>query len=222
MNALATPPSAKAATADIESKVRNEVRDIGIPPRPAILDRIRAETGKDEPDFNHLANLIGSDVGLSAGIIKVANAPYYGFSRKVRSAQDALLVLGLTVIVRTIAGIELQKGFPKISSLDRFWDASACTARASGWLVLQLSLPRGIRPDDAYTFGLFSIALPEASRYMIAPAQVTEHLIQIHTKPDKTQEWPKLGDACMKLLGLDEPAFAQLQKDSRAVVFGDS
>lgn len=132
-----------------------EVRNIGIPPRPAILDQISREIAKSDPDFNRLADLVGSDVALSASLIKVANSPYYGFSKKVRSVQDALLVLGLNVTVRTIAGLSLQNVFKRIPSLERFWDASACTARVSGWLAQQLPKALRIRAEDAYTFGLF-------------------------------------------------------------------
>lgn len=156
MNATAsaptdTPPSAP----DIEAKMRVEVRDIGIPPRPAILDRINSEMQKDEPDFKQLAEIVGSDVGLAASVIKVANSPYFGFGKKVRSVQEALLVLGLKVIVRTIAGLALQRTFPHVPSLERFWDASACTARVSGWLAQNLNGRAKVRADDAYTFGLF-------------------------------------------------------------------
>lgn len=135
--------------------MRVEVRDIGIPPRPAILDRINSEMQKDEPDFKQLAEIVGSDVGLAASVIKVANSPYFGFGKKVRSVQEALLVLGLKVIVRTIAGLALQRTFPHVPNLERFWDASACTARVSGWLAQNLNGRAKVRADDAYTFGLF-------------------------------------------------------------------
>lgn len=150
-----TPQDAAPSAPDIEAKMRVEVRDIGIPPRPAILERINSEMQKDEPDFKQLAEIVGSDVGLAASVIKVANSPYFGFGKKVRSVQEALLVLGLKVIVRTIAGLALQRTFPHVPSLERFWDASSCTARVSGWLAQRLNGSARVRADDAYTFGLF-------------------------------------------------------------------
>lgn len=71
------------------------------------------------------------------------------------SVGDALLVLGLKTIIQTIAGIALQKMFPRIPSLDRFWDSAARTAQLSAWLTTQLPKGHGVRADDAYTFGLF-------------------------------------------------------------------
>ena len=49
--------------------MRIEIRDIGIPPRPTILNEIDHEMEKDAPDFGVLAKLIGSDVALAAGLI---------------------------------------------------------------------------------------------------------------------------------------------------------
>lgn len=149
------PPVATSDAQEIEKRMRAEVRDIGIPPRPTILEQIDREMAKEEPDFGLLATLIGSDVALAAGLIKTTNSPYFGFSKKVRSVREALLVLGLKVIVRTIAGLALQKAFPHVPSLERFWDASATTARVAGWLAQHLRDVCPVRADDAYTFALF-------------------------------------------------------------------
>ena len=135
--------------------LESAIRDIGIPPCPVILDRINAEMHKDEPDFNHLAQIIGSDVGLAASLISIANSSYFGLRNRVRSVNEALMMLGLDVASHAIAGLILRKLFPAIPVLERFWDASACIARLSGWLAQQGGIGIKIRPDDAYTFGLF-------------------------------------------------------------------
>lgn len=153
------PPSAVPARddtpADLPARMRAEIRNIGIPPRPALLDEIDREMRKEAPDFTHLARVIGTDVGLSASLVKVANSPYYGFARKVRSVQETLLVLGLRVVTRTVAGLALQQVFPHVPSLERFWDSAARTARVSGWLAQRLKGRIAPRPEDAYTLGLF-------------------------------------------------------------------
>jgi HD-like signal output (HDOD) protein len=144
-----------ADTAQLEKRMRIELKDIGIPPRPAILEAIDREMAKDDPNFAHLARLIGADVALAAGLIKITNSPYYGFGKKVRTVQEALLVLGLRVIVKTVAGLALQNLFKNSPKLERFWDASAKIASLSAWLAQQLRGKVAVRPEDAYTFGLF-------------------------------------------------------------------
>lgn len=145
----AAPPS------PVDALLESAVRDIGIPPCPAILERINAEMHKDEPDLKHLSSLIGSDVALAAGLIATANSPYFGFRRRVRSVRDTLMMLGLNVASHAVAGLVLRKLFPRSLVLERFWDASACIARLSGWLAMHPAMGLRIRPDDAYTFGLF-------------------------------------------------------------------
>ncbi len=138
----------------VDQMVEKAVLDLGIPPCPAILNRFMAETRKEEPDYHRLASIICSDVSLSASLIKTANSPYFGARQRVRSVNEALVILGLNIASRAVAGIILRKSFPTVPNMERFWDASSRFARLSGWLALQLR-PVGLPAEDAYTFGLF-------------------------------------------------------------------
>ena len=142
--------------AGIDNALEDAVKDIGIPPRPVILDSIAAEMHLAEPDFHRLSKLICADVGLSAGLLKTANSPYFGFRTHARSVMQALMMLGLDVSSRAVAGLILRRLFVGTPVLDRFWDASARIAQASGWLVGRLGIAANMVPaEDAYTFGLF-------------------------------------------------------------------
>ncbi len=144
-----------ARQATMGQELESSIREIGIPPRPAILIRVSEEARSDDPNFNRLADIIGRDVGLSAGMIKTANSPFYGYRQKCRSVREALIMLGLQSTVNTVAGLVMRRIFPPQYQLERFWDASERTAEVSGWLVQQLGIRFGIRAEDAYTFGLF-------------------------------------------------------------------
>jgi HD-like signal output (HDOD) protein len=157
-SAMDLPPNNEPPTPHseaIESRMKIEIRDIGIPPRPTILAQIEQETARDEPDFIHLAKLLSKDVGLSAGMIKIANSPYFSFGKKVPTVQEALLVLGLKVVVKTVAGLALQQVFKHVPSMERFWDASALTAEVAASLTKHLGRRIAVRPEDAHTFALF-------------------------------------------------------------------
>ncbi|MDD2700717.1 MAG: HDOD domain-containing protein [Sideroxydans sp.] len=138
----------------VDQMVEKAVLDLGIPPCPAILDRFMVEARKDEPDYHRLASIICSDVSLSASLIKTANSPYFGARQRVRSVNEALVILGLNTASRAVAGIILRKSFPTVPNMERFWDASSRFARLSGWLAQQLDT-LALPPEDAYTFGLF-------------------------------------------------------------------
>ena len=149
-----SPNVSEPSESHLEIKMGLEVRSLGIPPRPMVLQHINEEMLRPEPDFTALAEIIAQDVALSAGIVKVANTSYFGFSKAVRSVQEALLVLGLNTITHAIAGMELQKAFQNVGRLERFWDSSAVTAHMSAWIAQRIN-SRFVRPVDAYTFGLF-------------------------------------------------------------------
>lgn len=263
---------------ELEAQLEHTLKDIGIPPRPIILDRIRAEMQNDEPDLNRLAHLITADVALAASLISITNSPFFGFRKRVQSPREALMVLGLNVAGKAIAGILMRQAFPKSPQLERFWDASAKIAQLSGWLAQRVT-NNTLRSDDAYTFGLFrdcgipillartpdyfttlnranhetdlsftevedrflptnhaiigsllaqswwlsdetslsirnhhsvellrTPTIPPSlnSRYMIAVAQMAEHLLQQNSGLSFTQEWLKLSTACLQLLNLTE------------------
>jgi hypothetical protein len=52
--------------------------------------------------------------------------------------------------------------------------------------------------------------VPLASRYLIAIGQTAEHLLQQVIGRCHTEEWPKLGAACLHLLDLEEENLPEL------------
>lgn len=138
----------------LDEVLERTIRDIDIPPRPAIIDRICHEMRQDQPNFKYIGEQISADVSLAAALIKTVNSPYFGFRRRCRSVHEALLMLGLDATSRAIAAISLREAFPGSAHYERFWQASAQIAALSGWLA-QLVRKSGLRADDAYTYGLF-------------------------------------------------------------------
>ncbi len=140
--------------APVAGVLEQSIKVTDIPPRPAIIDRIRAAMSEEFPNFKYVGQLISADVSLAAGLIKTANSPYFGFRSRARSVNEGLLVLGLDVTCRAVATLSLRQAFPDSAHYERFWDASARIAMLSGWLARRVKNPK-LRPDDAYTYGLF-------------------------------------------------------------------
>lgn len=149
------PPVPGLNDAELAERLAATLRDINIPPCPAILTRVHNEMQREEPDLRALAEVIRADVALAAGLIALCNSPYFGLRQPVRSPEGALLMLGLTKASRAIAGLVLKDAFPPSPAMERFWDASGTIARLCGWLSQSPPLAGRARPDDAYTFGLF-------------------------------------------------------------------
>lgn len=144
----------RAQVGGLRGALASALEDISIPPRPKLLEGVVIEVRSPEPNFFHLDRLIGADVGLAAGLVKVANSPYFSTGRRVCSVREAIVALGLNAIARSVAGLCLRNAFQSSPPLERFWDSSAKIAAISGWLVRELRR-KDCSVDEAYTFGLF-------------------------------------------------------------------
>jgi HD-like signal output (HDOD) protein len=144
-----------ATILDLYKNLEKTLDKLEIPPRPQVLDRIILEMREDDPDFRKLSALISADVSLAASLIKTVNSPFFGLQRKSSSVHDALMLMGLELAARIIAGILLRHAFPRRPELEPFWDQSLKVAILSHWLARQLGSRDGVRADAAYTFGLF-------------------------------------------------------------------
>lgn len=144
-----------ASLVQLYKDMESSLERMEIPPCPGVLDQIFAESRQEEPDFMRLAALISEDMALAASLIKTVNSPYFGLQRRATSVQEALMLLGLELAARMVAGILLRHSFPRRADLDALWDASIKVAVMSQWLAVRLGRGLGVRPADAYTFGLF-------------------------------------------------------------------
>ena len=81
-----------------EQKMAQVVAGFQVPVRPEILSEIDDLMAEKEPNIGAVANLIASDVGLSATILKIINSPLYGMNRRISEIKQAVLMLGLNTI----------------------------------------------------------------------------------------------------------------------------
>lgn len=148
MNELAVPLAPQAVDVD------RLARELGVPPCPAILVRFSAEMRQEEPDTRRLAALIGTDVALSAALLKFVNSPFYGLRTRATNAHQALTIIGLRAGANLVTGLVLRQAFPAGSGplMQRFWDNTARIAAVA--LAVARQLP-GIDIDEAHTYALF-------------------------------------------------------------------
>ncbi len=129
------------------------LKSIHIPPCPAVVLALMEEVRKDHCDFARLVKLISGDVGLAASMLKTANSPFFGLSKKVGSVQVAVSVLGLKNLMQIVTGSALQKALAgEKLTMERFWDRSNATAVVAAHLARKL---HGVSREDAYAVGLF-------------------------------------------------------------------
>jgi len=130
------------------------VRDIGIPVRPQMLIDLQRELERDDPSLRRVADISGSDVALSAALLKLANSPLMGLTRRAETVEHAFQLLGFAQCQALFTEICLRQLLPANGpGLTRFWDVSAKRARAMTFLA---RTRRIISPALAHTYGLFA------------------------------------------------------------------
>jgi len=131
------------------------LRDLAIPPRPEVVTVLFEEMSRDHPDLNRVTKVIVGDPGLSAGMLRAANSPFFGLSRRLSSVVQAINVLGLKHVANIATGLAIRhalKGGGNGQSFEKFWNAAEQTGLLCHFIARSL---RGIAADEAFTYGLF-------------------------------------------------------------------
>lgn len=138
---------------------RGPLRRIVIPPCPALLLRLQDALREQEPDLTEVARIVGSDVAMSAALLKVANSALFRGDMPVHTIGQAMNRLGLAQTACEMRDYLLRRALPVNNPrLARFWERSSKRAHAMAFLARRVP---GIAPDVAHTCGLFShVGLP--------------------------------------------------------------
>lgn len=131
------------------------LRDLTIPPRPEVVAVLVQEMGQDQPNLERVTKVIVADPGLSAGMLRAANSPLFGLTRKLSSVAQAIRVLGFKHVANIATGLAIRhalKGGNRGQSFEQFWNGAEQTGMLCHYLARSL---RGISPDEAFTYGLF-------------------------------------------------------------------
>jgi HD-like signal output (HDOD) protein len=91
-----------------------------------------------------------------------------------------------------------------------------CALAQSWWLQEDMCL--SIRHHHDLSALAPDSTLPEINRLLIATTQFAEHFSQHQLGMDFTQEWPKLGAACLKTLQIDEDDLEFLYTEAKQIV----
>lgn len=134
-------------------EIRSLIKDLGVPARPSALLDVQTELRRDEPRMHVLAQVVSSDVAMSGALLKVANSPWMGLSRRAETIQQAFMFLGAARCEQLLTEIALRNALPAEGpALCRFWDVSSKRSQAMWALAPRVGLPQAL----AQTVGLFA------------------------------------------------------------------
>lgn len=139
-----------------------------LPAAPKVVRRLISTFDQEEVDMVQVAALIEEDPVLTAKMLKTANSAFFGLTRTVYSAREALNVMGLIKVRALVIAAAFGDSFHAVGSinLNQFWRYNMNTAN----LARYIALPIRIDENTAFTSGLIHnigelvmhVGMPEA------------------------------------------------------------
>jgi diguanylate cyclase (GGDEF)-like protein len=113
-----------------------------------VVEKILRLISEDKVSIKELADVIQNDVSLSFKILKVVNSAFYGYSRKISTLSQAMVILGLSAVKNLALSMSILelfvKGTNKVQSTDvfkAFWERSLFSAVTARRLAIETKYP---------------------------------------------------------------------------------
>lgn len=113
-----------------------------LPSIPIVLTEIMAMLDDENLKSKNLAETIERDQMLTTRVLRVANSPYYGFTRKISTIELAIALIGINTIRDIVTGIMVKRIFvnshKSVIDLDAYWKYSIFCAGATKYFASKL------------------------------------------------------------------------------------
>lgn len=139
---------------DIQDRILREVKDL--PPFSAIANRALKLTNDPRSSAVDISRVISYDAAFTARVLRMANSAYYGFTRKITTVSEAIVVLGYETLKSVVLALTLQKFYDrevKGYGLEKgdLWKHSVGCALAARLIATQVKYPA---VEQAFVAGL--------------------------------------------------------------------
>ena len=126
-----------------------------LPTLPQVAMRFVELAQQDEPDYGEIIRVIRSDPAVSGKILRTVNSALFGFRRKVDSIEQAVPILGLTLLRTIILSFHLSNHSlgqsNRIPVFQRHWRSSLTQAVLSELIAEELG---DVDPPSCFLAGM--------------------------------------------------------------------
>lgn len=137
----------------IETKIEEVInKTIEIPAAPFVIIKVIDLVQEDLASISVLEEIILSDQGLTSRLLKIANSPYYGQSRKIKTIKQALLLIGFETFKSLIVAAALKDLHKNMGVFEhKLWEHSLSVGLCSSMLSVVTKIDK---PWEVYVCGL--------------------------------------------------------------------
>ncbi|WP_027722717.1 HDOD domain-containing protein [Maridesulfovibrio zosterae] len=122
---------------------------------PDIFFKVKEAVADTQSSAQHIADVVGLDVGLSAQLLKLVNSPLYGFPSEISSLVRAVAMVGGSELCTLALGLSTVGYFrdipPELIDMRSFWIHSLTCGVFSKIIAEQV---QGVVPEEMFTAGL--------------------------------------------------------------------
>jgi putative nucleotidyltransferase with HDIG domain len=126
-----------------------------IPSPPEVFYRFKEAVDDPDTSFEELGEIISSDLGLTARLLKIVNSPFYGFSNQVETISHAISIIGSSqlndLVLSTCIIDRFKNTAQKALDMQLFWEHSIACGLTSKIIANHLSL---VNPNSIFVAGL--------------------------------------------------------------------
>lgn len=130
--------------------------DLVLPVLPEVAVQVRRLMASEDSSFEAIADLVGTEQGMAARILQVANSPIYAGLERIRNIQQAVTRLGLRETRNILQAVIAQNLFRTDARrfqdmMRQLWLHSLATAYSNEMIAQKLNIPDS---DDYFMMGL--------------------------------------------------------------------
>jgi HD-like signal output (HDOD) protein/ActR/RegA family two-component response regulator len=141
-----------------DEHLQKVVGQIGsLPSLPVVYQEVMACLQQPNASLADVGKVIGTDVGMTATLLKLVSSAFFGLSKPVSTVERAVSFLGLDTLIALVLGQGIFKESPPLKvpgfSLEGLWQHSLQTAAAARVIAAQQGLDKTML-DDAFLAGM--------------------------------------------------------------------
>ncbi len=140
---------------NLREKIQNIIH---LPALPTIAMEVIGIIENPKTNVHTLSNIISKDQVLASKILKIANSPFYGYSKTISTLDFAIVILGFETLKEAVLSVSLishlSKNVSKDFNINAFWSHSIATsvisremAKNLGYKILAESFVAGLIHD---------------------------------------------------------------------------
>ena len=119
-----------------------------LPSMPSIYTEIVSEMQSDDPAIKKVGEIISKDISMTAKILQMVNSAFFGLFQKIKSPEQAVMMLGMETIKALVLSVKIFSEFNQNSfswfNIDELFDHSLAVSVYAKTIIKNENLDQGL------------------------------------------------------------------------------